>query len=398
MKRINGVEEISFSEIDYLLDRSGPSIVDRAVTAMLHVSPNGDGTDGKSWATAYQAPDAALDVASTDAEDLTLILCGPGLYDINVTGDPTWAGNYEIKGSHRNWARIKNDHGSATSVMKFTGYISLQDLQINCGSGNNNGVIINGTGTKGSRIRKTYFECENVTGAQTALEISGGTEYLILEQIKFHGVQSYTKGMLLNNCKLSDFRGMEFHDCLTGLQITNAASDANEFSDFLFHINTLALDIDAGNGQIFDNINFHECTTDVDDEVGDHVWKNIHGNFPITITPDNFTGVAVATHANPDTWTTTPVEVRAAASTPFRVVGIEVEANASEKFRVKLTDGTTEFADVQLEGVANANKREALSSPSGTGFIFNKGIAISASSKSESGSNTATVWLEIQEV
>jgi len=36
--------------------------------------------------------------------------------------------------------------------------------------------------------------------------------------------------------------------------------------------------------------------------------------------------------------------------------------------------------------------------PGGTEFIFNKGTVISAQSKSESGSNTATVWLEIQEM
>ena len=123
---------------------------------------------------------------------------------------------------------------------------------------------------------------------------------------------------------------------------------------------------------------------------------------PSTITePDDFTGVTVATADAADSWTWVPVEVRAAASVPFRVTGITVEADASEKFRVRFTadEGVTWFADVQLEGAAAAVQRSAFSFPSGTEFIFNTGTVIKAASKSESaGIDNAVVWLEIQEI
>ena len=115
---------------------SGAAVIGRAVTAVLCVSPNGSGTDGASWTTAYQTIQAALNAASTDANECTLILVGintgpTNFYDIDTTGDPTWTGNYIIMGTHRTWAKIKNNHTSATSVMKFTGYTSLIDLNIN---------------------------------------------------------------------------------------------------------------------------------------------------------------------------------------------------------------------------------------------------------------------------
>ena len=94
------------------------------------------------------------------------------------------------------------------------------------------------------------------------------------------------------------------------------------------------------------------------------------------------------------------MEVRAAATatTPFRIVGVRVEANANEKFRIRLTSngGSTYLSDTMVEGNINAVQREAVDFPSGTEHIFNKGTQISASSKSESGSNQVVIWLEIQ--
>ena len=372
----------------------------RAVTATLYVSPNGNNTDGRTWKRAFNTIQGALAAASSDADALTQILIGPHAtnYDINTTGDPTYAGNYILKGSHRNWAQIVNGHGTATSIMKFTGKVSLMDLTIDCGAGTNNGIIIDNM--EGPRLRRVFFDCESVTGAQTALTLSGGAHHPRLEDVLIQGVIANTKGLLLDNCMLGNFTGIEFHDCLIGLQITNAASDANEFVDIIFHICTLALDIDAGNGQQFEHLQFAGCDTNIDDEVGDHDWDHLEGEFPITQEPDNFTGVVVATHANPDTWTAAEVEIRAAATstTPFRVVGVRVEANANEKFRIRLTadGGATYFSDTMLEGNINAVQREAVDFPSGTEFIFNKGTQIAASSKSESGSNQVVIWLEIQ--
>lgn len=73
------------------LSEIGTGGIGRAVTATLYVSPNGSGADGLTWLTAYTTIQAALDVASTDADACTLIFIGPHAtnYNINTTGDPT---------------------------------------------------------------------------------------------------------------------------------------------------------------------------------------------------------------------------------------------------------------------------------------------------------------------
>ncbi|KKM01520.1 hypothetical protein LCGC14_1793660, partial [marine sediment metagenome] len=60
----------------------------RAYTATLFVSPDGDNSDGTILRKAFQTINAALDAASTDANDLTLIYISPHAtyYDINLTG------------------------------------------------------------------------------------------------------------------------------------------------------------------------------------------------------------------------------------------------------------------------------------------------------------------------
>jgi len=319
-------------------------------------------------------------------------------YDIDTTGDPTWTGNYILKGTHRVWAPIRNEHDDATSVMKFTGRVSLDDVTIDCGAGSNNGVIITGANSKGARLRHTYFECENVTGAQTALEISGGTEYARTEDVKIHGVQAHTTGLLLDNCKLSRFENVDLHECLTGMKITNVASDNNIFLRFLLHTCTLGMDLDGGNGQTFDEINFHECTRNVDDEVRDHNWLNIHGHFPIYIYPDNFTGITVASDAVADTWGNLVDIVAAnAIDNPFRIVGVHLVPVTSQLSRVRFTavNGAPYYDDLLFD----ASKREGLAAPSGTEFIFNADTRIEAQAKViGAGPDNIGVWVEVQEI
>ena len=121
----------------------------------------------------------------------------------------------------------------------------------------------------------------------------------------------------------------------------------------------------------------------------------------MSLLPDNFTGIDLDTHANPDTWgTDTEILAAAGRDKPFKIIGLSLEADASEKFRIRLSSdsGSTHFIDFQVEGEIAVNKRESIQLPSGTSFIFNSATKISGSAKSESGGDTATVWLEIQEI
>ena len=381
---------------------SGMSTSGRAANAVLYVSPSGDDSDGLTWATAYNTLQGALAAASTGVNDCTLILVGintgPNYYDIDTAGDPTFTGNYIIKGTHRTWAKIKNSHASATSLLKFTGYVSLIDLNFNLGTGNNGVIIAKGA----ARVHHCQFVGEDLTSAATALQLQHATlaKHAKVVDCDFRGKDgTLMTALRLDKYCCSDFINIQIHNCLTGVRITGANSDRNRFSVADIGGCGIGLDLDEGNEQHFSNIIFHHNTMNVDDEVGDHTWNNIFGAFPITTEPDNFTGVAVATGDGADTWTGAPVQVRAAAAKPFRVTGINAEADASEKFRIKLTDGTTTFIDIQIEGTQNASKRASISLPAGTEDILNAGVVVFAYAKSESsGVDTATIWLELQEI
>ena len=376
----------------------GSGIAGIAVTDTLYVSPNGAGTNGKTWAGAFTTLQAALAAASADADDLTLILIGPHAttYDINTTGDPTYTGNYDIKGSHRNWAKITNTHASATSIMKFTGKVSLENLTFDPGATSINGVIISGAGTTGARVRHVYFENKSVTGAQTALEISGGTEYSRVEDVKFHGTITRTTGLILDNCALGNFERLDFHDCLVGLQITNAGSDSNIFTFVLFHVCTLAMDLDAGNTQYFHEIEFGECTTNVDDEVKDHSWTNIRGHFPIEIDPDDLDGETVTTGTAGNYGNALTIFSTGEIDAPFRIVGVTFEPATSEWYQVRFSGdaGSTYFDIIQFDGT----RREGIAAPSGTEFIFNAGTELYCEARNESGGDNCQVWVEIQKI
>jgi len=398
---VNGVPAIAVVA-DATLQASGMATAGRAATATLYVSPNGDGTDGLTWDTAYTTIQAALTAASTDVNECTLILIGINTganhYNINTTGDPTFTGNYILQGSHRTWTKIMNDHGSATSILNFTGYTSLIDLNFNLGV-NENGIEI----TSGAaRVNHCQFVGENLTSERTALHLNhatGGKHAKINDCYFLGNDKTKMTALKITQYGYSNFERVRVHECLAGIQIIGAASDANMFYVCDLGDCATGLDIDAGNEQHFRDLIFHHNTTNIDEfaDVGDHVWGNLFGSTPISTTPDNFTGVTVATGAG-TAWTASAVTIRAAAAKPFRVIGISAEADATEKFRIKLSDGTNTFADILIEGTANTNKRENFSFPRGTDYIFNKGTVISAYSKSESGSNNAIIWLEIQEI
>lgn len=375
-------------------DNFGASAIGLAVTETLMVSPNGNSTDGKTWATAYSTIQVALDAASIDADDCTLILLSPhtSFYDINTTGNPTWTGNYEIRGTHRAWALIRNNHIGATSVMNFSGKTSLENLAIFT-TGSVDGVRFTESGW---RIRNCGFNSQGITGAATSVHIDGSvalTRGGIMEDVQFLGAAAFTKAILIEQSSVNEFYNVRMNGCLTGIHITDADSDYNFFCDGGIGNCAVGIDIDAGNEQHFDNITFRDNGLSVDDVVGDHVWANIYGNFPIVVLPDDFTGVNVPTAVGIDTWGTLTTVYTDAGSGPFRIVGVNLLPAIAQWYRVRFHDGSTYFDDFLFE----ANKREGSAAPSGTEFIFNKGTVIQAQSKCEGGGPDAlNIWLEIQ--
>ena len=376
----------------------GAQIIGRAVTATLRVSANGDGTDGLTWATAYTTIQAALDAASTDGDDCTLIMISPHTtnYDINTTGDPTWAANVILAGTHRNWAKIKNTHASATSIMKLTGKAAVINLNFNLGAGSGNGLIMT---HGGFRVSNCQFVGEDLTGAATALHLDGAStiKHGKVRECDFLGEgTTHMTGILADNCARSEFECLAIHNCKTAVQVVGATSDTSIFCDIDIGDCGIGFDLDAGNEQHIVDVIFHHNTTNIDDEVGDHIYSSLYGQFEITIEPDNFAGVTVTAHNTADTWGA-DTELRAAATStkPFRIVAIHLEPGVSQWYRVRFSadSGSTFFDDVLLD----ATKREGASAPAGTEFIFNAGTRISASAKAETGGeDTIAVWLELQ--
>jgi len=218
------------------LPEIGAGIIGRAVTDTLYVSPEGSGTNGRTWASAYQKIQDALNAASTDSDKITLICISPHTtyYDINTTGDPTWTGNYILKGSHRNFTKIMNDHASATSIMKFTGKTALIDLNFNLGSGNCNGVTIT---HKGFRVYHCMFIGEDITGAATALELNGSStiKHGKIKECDIIGDGSLMTGLKIDNVGCMEVKDLRIGYCAKGIHQINTGSDLNLF-DLEYHM------------------------------------------------------------------------------------------------------------------------------------------------------------------
>ncbi|MBU8870676.1 MAG: hypothetical protein KOO60_07420 [Gemmatimonadales bacterium] len=380
------------------LDEIGAGIIGRAVTDTLYVSPSGGNTDGRTWDGAFTTIQAALDAAPTDTGKATLILIGPNptWYDINTTGDPTWSGNYILKGTHRAWASIKNTHASATSILNFTGKASVESLAFGL-TGSGNGIVLTG---KGFRVNHCGFNAIGATGASSCIWVGDGATINggKIQDIEVRGNQSYTTGLTLNNASINEMTHIHMHNCLTGIHILNADSDVNTFVDMDLGLCTIGIDIDAGNAQHFFGVNFHGCTTNIDDEVGDHIFEHITGDFPIYTSPANLAGITATAHVDANTWgADTEIIAAGAIDVPFRVVGIVTVPNVTQWHSVRFSDdsGST-FYD---ETLFYSTKFQGTEHPPGTGFIFNKGTRISCSVKAESGgSDTIQVWLKVQEI
>ncbi len=386
-------EERLLKIIERQEDMLGNAGLGRAHTATLHVSPDGTGADGLSWRTAYQTINAALDAASTAANALTLILIAPHptYYDINLTGTPEWTANVALQGSHRDIVEIRNTHGAAGLIFELSGKSIISDICFHLHT-DGNGLIMSGDG---ARVDRCLFDGTLQEDAAIALWMRGDRQRV--RDCDFHGAKLWTIGIKLDASADSHLERLHITDCERGIWLGDVASDHNTFHHIDIHDCALGIDIDSGNVQHFESIAFLGNTRNVDDEVGDSEWIDIHGEFDIAISPDDLVGVTVNTGAAGVYGGDTEILAAAGRDNPFRIVGVNFDPSAvAEWYSVRFShDAAGSFYDVLMfVGV----KREGIAAPSGTEHIFNAGTRISCSARDETGGDTVQVWVEIQEI
>ena len=365
------------------------------VIETLYVSPNGDNSDGSTWDKAYKTIQGALTASSVNVNDMTLILIAPGDYDINTTGDPTWACNIIMCGFTRDSITIVNNHVSATSVLKLTGKVKIYSLVFEMGTSNNGLILTRG----GSEVNNCGIHGQNLTSEKVGLWLDGTTaqKYVKVSDCSFRGNITYSTGLLVDQFADSHFDDLRFHNCLNGVQIVGADSDYNDFYNFDIGECAIGINIDAGNEQHIGNVQFHHNTVNIDDEVGDHIYDALKGDFPVTITPTDLVGVTLTANALANLYgADTEIVAAGAIDKPFRIVGVYLQPNIAQWYQVRFSWGGagTQYFDQVLIKTARA-AGSAL--PTGTVFIFNKGTRISASVKAISGgSDEIYVWLKLQ--
>lgn len=194
-----GDDDFDYRYYTYYDDDSGLIFTDT-----IYVSSNGDNTTGGSWDTAYNEIGYALSQASTDSNNMTLIILGLGTHDVNTTGNPTFSANLFMRGISTEATHIVNTHASATSIIKFTGTTYIENLQFKL-SADIEGVLFYGIS---SHIHDTWFNGSLLTAIHNLTYFSD-TIFHITES-EFLGESTATYGI-----------GAVFDDCSYGQTSTN---------------------------------------------------------------------------------------------------------------------------------------------------------------------------------
>jgi len=368
----------------------------RAYTKVLYVSKNGSNTDGSNWNLAYTTFAGAYAAASASANELTCIMIGPGTYDLDTAGDPTYTKNIVIRGGHRNKTTITNTNVGATSIMKFTGFAALYYLTFDVGATGINGVIFSGASASGSRVFNCYFECENAMGAQTALYVGDTIEYIKCRDVIVHGAVANTKSLRLNGCTNSWFEQFKIFHSLVGVHLDTTNDENNVFEDTYIYSSATGLLIDAGaDYNSFETLKLRGNTLNINDSGTGTIYKDVDYTARASVAPDDLTGVEATANGAANTWGVAAA-LRAASATPYEVTGIVFEPNTQERYGLKLSSdgGSTNLWQGVVEGRQNQVDRILFDEP----VWCNQGTAITAYIKSETGGKKQILWVKIKTV
>jgi hypothetical protein len=369
---------------------------------VVYLSTLGDGTDGKTWDTAFTTFSDAYDACLDSDGNNTAILVLPGSYDLNYSGVFEIAKPIDIIGSHRGEVKIINTHTNATAVFKVTAQVGIHNVRICCDVGIADGLIISGMGAMSTHLEHCKFSGMNVTGASTLLTLEDGVPGVELYDCNMRGHTTHTTAIKTNDAKRAFFDGVRILGAGIGVNITHASDNDLYFTNMILDECAVGLDIDNGTHLHFNNITFHENTTNIAVAAAAHGETNFVGihtdDLNSSVVPADLTGTAVATGVGVNTWgTLVTLRAAVAATKPYYIVGLVVEFSTKEKYGVRLTNdaGSTYLWDGVIEsGAANEAYRVVFTEP----HLVYTGATLQAQSKSEGGSDTANIWVKIQEI
>jgi len=367
-------------------------------TNILYVHKDGDNSNGLTWETGYNTVKTALDSASSDLNDITLIIIAPGLYDLNIEGIYIVNKNVEIASVSPNLVTIKNNHPSATGVLQFNKFGGILNIHVACGTSNTNGLIYNGEGSIDSLLSHVVITSNKESGECKMISLQNGACQIASEDLHLIGNHNAI-GLCLDKAHDNTFRNLYINNCSDGIQLNDEIDDYNIFESLSIINSITGIRINAGNQQTFRAVSFLDNDDNINDTIGDSIYTEIKLNDPYSfVTPDDLIGALVlggSASYGDDTelWS---VE---SASDPFVIVAIIFSFNVSENCGIRLStdNGTTYFFETVLE-TWTSDEVHSFQLDMNYPQIFNKGTRISCSIRTESGDDSANIWLQIKEI
>lgn len=258
-------------------------------TDIIFVHVDGDNTTGISWETAYNSLSDALNIASNDSNDYTLIKLGSGTQDIDQVGNPTFNCNVMIQGDDRPNTRIINTNALALSVIKFTGNVLLDTIIIDCG--NINGIIFSGEVCK---IENSLIQADSATENLVMIDFQSSVSSITIDKVDFVGsvYQNYTTGLKMNSITFSRIQSSNFWFGFKAIDIIN--SHYLEFEDISYSQIHTAINIDESSSNLFfTSSHFRQNIHNINDSSNSAFFCQAHTNLDqeiIRLIPPEMTG------------------------------------------------------------------------------------------------------------
>lgn len=377
-------------------------------TQTYFVSAAGDNSDGSSWERAYTSLPTCLNFieANQSTGEIALVMLSVGTFDINITLNPTYSANIILFGAGRDFTKITNTHTTATAVLKFTGLTGIHNLKVDTGASTIDGILINGTSSKGFEASNVYFEGDSATGAHDLLLIDGSTEYCKIFDCRFHGAVGSTTGLRFNGASYNLINNCEFDDCLVAIHLDNATDDDNQFYNCSINYSATGILIDAGTTKnSFNAIIFHGNTLNVSDASINTLFTDIEqdGEANVLLPDTASTGITIVSLNVADSYAVNYTEIDSGATftKPFKVVGAFL-GNPSDNTAthvIKIATGAAaaevDFGHLVYE---STKKTGGGTVPFNTGWLP-AGTRISANVQTENAvADTIDIWILYKEM